>query len=481
MQFIQRVLRFLKEDLWSVDIAGLSWVRRSLLHFLRVVALVLKGFKEDQCPLHASALTFSAVMAMVPTLIIAFAFAKGFGMGKAEEYVLGLFEKPPAMEQPAAIEGESPVAPEELIEPEMPAVEKDSSVESAEENVPEEIMALSPKLPSALREPAEKVLETVAEASAAKLGTISTVIFLWIVIKMLSRVEESFNQVWGVKTSRTMIDKVRNYVFVLAVAPLLLILGTAAIPALMAVQELLSWMGPLLGVLFRLIPVLIMSMAFAVVYLCLPNTRVKLKPAMTGALCSALLAIILQVLMIKAGVGVTKYNEVYGVLAALPIFLFWLQASWMIMLLGAEIAFAVQNVDTYKHEQEAVNASAETRLTLAFAVMQNILDGFYNKGALFNTTSYAAERRIPVRLINNVINALCNAGFITESLEHPQCYTLLKDPALINPKEVYDLILREGLMPAELGLRKLPERVENLMSQIDGSLAETLSKTTLKG
>lgn len=468
MQPIQRFLQFLKEDLWTIEVSDLSRIRRSLLHFLRVIALVFRGFKEDQCPLHASALTFGAVMALVPTLIIAFSFAKGFGMDKAHDYVLGLFDEPVPVEQASVLEGAPPLKTEALVA-------------TTKGELPEEVLVLSPKLPAALRAPAEQVLETVKEASAAKLGTISTVIFLWVVIKMLSRVEESFNQVWGVQTSRTMVDKIRNYVFVLTVAPMLLIVGTAAIPAVMAVQKFLSWMGPLLGLLLRLVPVLIMALAFAVVYLSLPNTRVKVKPALAGALCSALLVVVLQVLMIKAGVGVTKYNEVYGVLAALPIFLFWLQSSWMIMLLGAEIAFAVQNVDTYKHEQEAAKASAETRLTLAFAIMQHILDGFLANGPLFNAEKYAMERRIPVRLINKVIHVLCHAELITESVDHPLCYTLLRDPALINSKEVYDLILRDGAMPAELGLRKLPERVETLMGRIDSALAQTLQETTLRG
>jgi membrane protein len=474
MKLIQRLLKFLSEDLWTVDIASLSRMRRSFLHMLRVIALVFNGFKEDQCPLHASALTFSAVMAMVPTLIIAFSFAKGFGMDAAQDYVLGFFDEPPAIEQSAHVEegaasAAAELAPEKSV---IPAPASDSEI-------PEEILALSPKLPAALRAPALQILKTVEEASAAKLGTVSTIIFLWIVIKMLSKVEESFNQVWGVKTSRSMIDKIRNYVFVLAVAPMLLILGTAAIPILMAVQKALAWMGPLLGLAFKLIPVLMMSLAFAVVYVFLPNTRVKMKSALAGAFCSALLVVMLQVLMIKAGVGVTKYNEVYGVLAALPIFLFWLQASWMIMLLGAEIAFAVQNVDTFKHEQAAATASAETRLTLAFAVMQNILDGFSARGPLFNVDTYSTQLRIPIRLINNVIHVLSEAGFITASADHPQCYTLLKDPELINPKEVYDVIMREGAMSSELGLRQLPAPVEELIKDIEIALTERLGRSSL--
>lgn len=470
MQAIRRLLQFLREDLWLIDITDVSLIRRPFLHFLRVCALVLKGFKEDQCPLHAAALTFTSVMAMVPTLIIVFSVAKAFGMDKAHDYVLGFFEEEPIpMEQPAILDG---ATPSERKAP-MVAI-------STEEGLSSEIRVLSPKLPAALREPAIQVLATVEEASAAKLGTIFTVIFFWAVIKMLSKVEESFNQVWGVKTSRTMIDKIRNYVFVLAVAPMLLIVGTASIPALMAVQKVLLWMGPLQGFVLKVVPLLIMAIAFAVVYLFLPNTRVKVKPALVGAFCSAFLLVVLQVLMITAGVGVSKYNEVYGVLAALPIFLFLLQSSWMIMLLGAEIAFAVQNVDTYKHEQQAENASAQTRLTLAFAVMKYIVDGFNAEGPLFNVETYAAERRIPVRLINKVIHVLCVAEFITESVDHPLCYALLKNPELINPKEVYDLILTEGAMPAELGLLKLPTRVEELMGQIDGSLTRTLADASLK-
>lgn len=499
MQAIRRLIQFLREDLWLIDITDVSRLRRSLLHSLRVIALVFKGFKEDQCPLHASALTFSAVMAMVPTLVIVFAFAKGFGMDKLDRYIReDILDVPSVIAAPALPDHPDPLSVTNAAAPFAGLVAQadaaDGDIRETDDPAQEEGRAeaagavgsyfknMAADMPKELKEVIAQILDTVKSASVGALGSISIVFFLWIMIKMLSRIEETFNLVWGVKTSRSMLDKVRNYVFVMAVAPVLLIVGISAGPTLIALSNKLEWvLGPLSQLLTLLIPVLIMALAFAIVYLFLPNTRVRVRPAVAGALISALSVIVLQAVMIKAGFGVAKYNAIYGGLAALPMFLFWLQLSWMVMLFGAEIAFAVQNVDTYKHEQEAANASAQTRLILAFAVMQHILDGFHVKGPRFNAETYAAERRIPVKLINNVIHVLCQAELITASAEDPRCYTLLKDPALINPKEVYDLILQEGAMPAELGLRKLPERVENLMSQIDGSLAQALANTTLKG
>ncbi len=455
MKTFKRFLDFLRVDLWSNNLGELSKKRRVLFRFLRVCMLALKGFRDDKCSMHSSALTCSAVMALVPTLIIAFAFAKGFGMDWAQKYLLDFFEK-----QPVAIESTATPGPK----PEFVA-----------KNI-----SLSPKLPWQLREPAERILKTVEEASAARLGTISTIVFLWIVIRMLSRVEESFNDVWGVKDSRRLLDKTRNYVFVLTIAPLLVIFGISAMPVLLMFQKMLSWMGPVLSIALKLVPVLSMTVAFMVVYLTLPNTRVKFVPAFIGAFIASIFSIILQILMIRVGVGVSGYNELYGVLAALPIFLFWLKYSWIIMLFGAELAFAVQNSETIRFEQIAEKASPEARLFLAFTVLKQILDGFSSESPIFNAQEYALKNRIPVRLMNSVIYKLSDAGLITESVSHPQCYTLLKAPLSISVKDVYNIILKDGASLASLGASDLPKRVEDLMVQIDETLMDKFGAFTLQ-
>jgi membrane protein len=395
-----KIKTFFSQDLWDLEPSSLTNARAAGLKFLRVCMLVVKGFKEDKCPIHASALTFISVMALVPFLVIAFAIAKGVGLESGSETLL----------------------------------------------------AKTAEMPEAIQQAANTIITTVESASAGAIGGIGGVLFMWVAIKMLSSIEETFNLVWGVKIPRTFIDKIRNYIVIMVLAPILLIIANAGQPIIMGFASRLEWMGPLLKLGLQLVPVFTMALAFSVVYLFLPNTKVKFSAAFTGAFTAALLAVLFQRAIIELGVGVSKYNKIYGALAVIPIFLFWLKINWMILLMGAEVAFSVQNAGTYARERLAVTPSARARLCLAVALMKRITDKFESPEPPFDTVAYGIENRIPIRLINDVINTLAKAGLVAESTEHPGCYTLLRDPLHITARDISDAILDDGVAPVALGL-----------------------------
>jgi len=397
---VSKIKTFFSQDLWDLEPSSLTKARAAGLKFLRVCMLVVKGFKEDKCPLNASALTFISVMALVPFLVIIFSIAKGFGVDKASEMLL---QKTATM-------------------------------------------------PEAMQDAISSIITTVESASAGALGSIGTVLFLWVAIKMLSSIEETFNTVWGVKIPRTLIDKIRNYIVIMVVAPILIIVSNAGQPVIMGFASRLEWMGPLLKIALQMVPTLVMALSFSVIYIFLPNTKVKFSAAFTGALVAALLTMAFQFAIIKIGFGVSKYNTIYGALAAIPIFLFWVQMSWMILLMGAEVAFSVQNAGTYARERLAVTPSARSRLCMAIALMKRITDKFESPEAPFDAIAYGVENRVPVRLINDVINTLAKAKLVAESVEHPGCYTLLRDPRNITARCIIDAILDNGAAPDALGL-----------------------------
>ncbi len=421
---LSTIQKFITQDLWNLEPASLTRARAAGLKVLRVCMLIVNGFKEDHCTLHASALTFISVMALVPFLVILFAIAKGFGFERASEMLL---EKTVGM-------------------------------------------------PEAFQQAVANIITTVQSASAGALGSVGTVIFLWIAIKMLSNIEETFNVVWGVKTSRTLLDKIRNYIVILVAAPMLLIVATSAQPVILSFASRLEWMGPLLKLALQAVPVLTMALAFSIVYLFLPNTKVKFSAAFSGALVAAVLSVLFQYAIIILGVGVSRYNKIYGALAAIPIFLFWVQMSWMILLMGAETAFSVQNAGTYALERLAAAPSSRSRLCLAIALMKKITDKFESPEDPFDTVAYGVAHRIPVRLINDVIHTLSQAGLVAESAEHPGCYTLLRDPLNITALDITDAILDEGTAAPVLGL----EHEFPLLGKITDESFQSLEKQILK-
>lgn len=430
---IKKFIHFLQHDLWRIDLVHDSKLRAFGIEALRVTHLVLKGVKEDHCLLHASALTYATLMALAPFLIIIFAIANAIGYTAAREKVLHLLETQEAF-------------------------------------------------PPQLHEFIVDILNTIGGISPAALGGITGVVFLYIVYKLLSGIEESFNQIWGVQTSRAISEKVRNYISVLVIAPALMLVAQFASGRMTLYFGRIEWMGPIIKILLQLAPILVLALAFVAIFIFLPNTKVRLKAAVIGALTSASLAILLQALLLSFGkviFGSDKY-AVYGSFAAIPVFLFWVHLNWTILLFGAEFAFAIQNRETYAEEQAAVRASMISKLWVAFSVMQEAVRIFEGPVPSLDSSAFARNNNIPVRLINEVVEVLVRAkilGAVTG--EGADNFALLQAPEHVSAKKIYDLMLTDGAAPDDLGLVKI-EITEQVLATANISLDESLDAITLR-
>jgi len=296
---LARVRQFLLRDLWEADISSLSRLHRVAASFLRVAWIVVRGVQEDECYLRAAALTFITLVALVPMLMIAFVLVKGLGFG--------------------------PLAAQK-------------------------IMDLAAEMPEQFRAFLQQILDIVQRAHLAALGWIGVVFLTGAGITVLSSLEVAINRIWGVFAMRNLFRRAILSVFVLIVVPIL----TAAALALTVVLSsgaLIARLGPAAGayrVLLHLSPVFILWLAFVLLYLLVPNTRVRPSAAVSGGLAATLLWLGWQRLYIWLQVNVAQYNGIYGTFASVPIFLGWLYVGWVIVLLGAELAFAIQNSATYQ-------------------------------------------------------------------------------------------------------------------------------------
>lgn len=425
---IKKFIHFLQHDLWRIDIGTDSKLHAFGVEMLRVIHLVLKGVKEDNCKLHAAALTYATLMAMVPFLVILFSIGKAIGFTKAEEILL----------------------------------------------------QFSSEMPAGIQEFIAKLLEIVQSINPAALGAVGGVVFLFIIFKLLSGIEESFNQIWGVQASRGISDKVRNYLSVLVIAPSLMLIANAGSAAILAFAGKMSWLGPVITFMIQLAPVVILALAFVAVFMFLPNTRVGFRAAAAGGLTSAILIIVVQTIILKFSATLFQKYAIYGSFASIPIFLFWLHLNWTILLFGAELAFAIQNRETYQEEQRAVRASLVSKLWVAFSVMQEAVRVFQGSAASFNAVSYARENNIPIRLMNEVVEVLTRARLLGEiATEGLDCYALLQAPEHVTAKKIYDLMIADGAAPEELGLVKA-DITEKVLSTANISLDATLDPITLR-
>ncbi len=367
-----RILNFLTHGVWSMRLKDLSGSKYFLIRQLRIYVLAVKGFYEDKCQLRASALTFYSVLSVVPVLAMAFGIAKGFGV-------------------------------EKLIQRELA-----------------KSFAGQEQILNWLIEFANKMLTNSKEAYIAGLGFI---ILFWSVIKVLSNIEESFNDVWRIKKSRTWGRKFSDYTAFMIFAPILLIGSSATtvvlktkLPQLASDNSILESVSPFLSFLLNFAPYFLVWILFTLLYTFMPNTNVKFKSGLIAGIIAGTIYQFFQVGYIHFQSMVTTYNAVYGSFAALPLFLMWLQISWLVVLFGAEISFAEQNVGNYEFETESSEISYDYKRLLSLYVLNLIVKNFTQRQQPLTSQSISHQLEIPIRMVREIIFELNNAGLIAELL-----------------------------------------------------------------
>lgn len=419
---IERVRWFLAEGIWDIELSSLSWLKRVGVNAVRVIHLVYRGFRGNECPLHASALTFMSLMSIVPVLAFALALLRGLGAGElAEQKIIQSMELMPEQFQTFVV----------------------------------------------------NILDYVGNTNFTTLGGIGLVFLLVTVIMVMGRVETSFNRVWGVSASRQWLRKFSGYISILIVVPVLVMAATTinamlTSPGIALLIE--TRLGPVSFLYLRsrtLTPLLATWAAFIFLYKFMPNTRVRVMPAILSGVIGGSLWIGWQWLYINLQVGVTQYNKIYGTFASIPVFLIWLYVSWQIVLLGAEIGFALQNYSTYKMEQRAHRASPQSRIVLALSIVCRAAQAMIGNLPQFEIAAYAREHQVPTRLINEVVEELIKAGLMAGVAERDGSFVLVKVPDKVRVKDVMDVILQSGSSPRSLGLDRLSPALRDVLSRFE--------------
>ncbi len=492
---LQAVWRFVSVEVWDVELSALSVRRRFGVNTVRVVQLVLRGFRDDECPLHASALTFSTMMSIVPILALSLALARGLGGDEAArqwvqdrvgDWTENFDRSGSARDQPST--ASDPDAPSD-----MPGVAEEgmSLVKDAAEITVEALTPIPSKVPVKddeldpnvlavqINDLVEQGFERMEKVSFGAMGGVGLVLLVWMVLAVLGRVEAAFNRVWGVTTDRTLWRKFTDYLSVLFVLPLLL-LAASSLPLAdfatryldpVAAQMVRDFLGS--GMLKNLMVLVMTSLVFAFLIMFMPNMRVRTVPGLTGGLITAILFLIWLWICASLQVGAARMGKIYGSFATLPILLAWVNVSWQIVFLGAESAFAIQNCSTYRYERNVPNASLRVRLTLALAIVADITRTMSTDGRPFDMHGFARARRIPVRLLLATMDDLVRGGLVALVADAPGHYVLLLPPDTLRVGDVFDRLTQSGVDSSALGVSQLPDAarraVEDVMTGTDVS------------
>ena len=421
----EKTFNYLKNEIWRIKIKEVPHRKSFLLRPLRIFLLAFRGFTEDKCQLRASALTFYSLLSVVPLAALGFGIAKGFGL---KENLTNFLSN--------ELQGQK------------------------------EVLQWTMQFADAL-------LENTKGGVIAGVGVL---VLFWSIISLLNNIENAFNDIWYVRKGRGFGRRLSNYLSLMLICPVLMIMSsslTVFITSQMTlITEKISLLGkisPLIFFVLKLSPFVFLWVLFTLLYIAVPNTGVSFKAGLFAGILTGTIFQLVQKAYIYFQIGVANYNTIYGSFAALPLFLAWLQLSWFIVLLGAEISFAVHNEEEYEFETDTKKISHYYKKLLALRIVQLCVRNFCQgkKPADIHVITHALET--PVRLVREILFDLIEARVLSEvkqSDESKSYYQPAQDVANLTIKKVLDLLDRKGNgsipMVNDHELEKISNKLESL-------------------
>lgn len=384
-------------DIWGIGKGDVSKIRFLLYSVLKKLLLAIEFTTTKRITSAAAALTYSTLLAIVPIFAVVFGIARGFGYNKyIEEWFRESFSSQPQVS--------------EII-----------------------IGFVNSYL--------------VHTKSGLFLG-IGLLFMLFTVIMLISNIERTFNDIWQVKKPRSMFRTITDYTSMLLLMPVVIVI-TSGISIFFATifKQIEDTMviGSLAQFFLQLLPYVLMSGVFIALYLFMPNTKVKLSCALVPGILAGVAMQGLQLFYIHSQIWVSSYNAIYGSFAALPLFMLWIQISWLICLFGAELCYASQNMDDYAFKAKTEDLSHRYNMLLSLVLASRICRNFSEGGKPLSALKLKLATGIPIRIVNDLLYQLVQINILTEipggdkdgeSLYQPaECITRLSVGTLIDRLE----------------------------------------------
>lgn len=362
---------FFANRLWNIRLSDLPFLRAVWIRICRIVILTFRFFFKNRCTLHAASLTYYTLLAIVPLLALVFGIAKGYGYDRILKERLM-----------AAMEGHETVA-EKVI----------GFADSAIQN-----------------------------ASGGLVAGVGVLLLIWAAVKLFSEIEGSFNGIWGVKRGRSWARKFSDYLTLLVIYPFLIIMLATSGAFVMTRLESIAGCLPypeawhnIVTLCAKGVHLLVAWFIFFFIYIFAPNTKVRFRAALIAGILIGSCHIGLQYVYIIAQSKLTSYNAIYGSFAALPLFLIWLNIGWVITIFGAQLSFAIQNVNVYEMEPASgkLPVSDSYRWICALRITRVAVLAFEKREKPLSSMELSKRLEIPIRTTRRVIYELCEAGILS--------------------------------------------------------------------
>ena len=432
---IQQIKDKVLDQVWEAEFSNLTRFKRLIHALIKMVLMVAGDFIEKLVKLQAMALAFKTLLSLAPLLAVVFAVLKSFGVHNRME--------------PALAEALAPLG------------EKGQEI-------------------------TVHLIGFVNQMRVGALGSVGLVTLFITVVSLLGTIEESFNHIWRVKSPRKLTRKFSDYLSVILVGPVLVFAAvtvTATLQSNAFVQKLMSLepFGTVILTLLKLVPYVTLWGAFTFVYFFVPNTRVKLKAALVGGLMAAILWQTVGWGFAAFVASSTRYYAIYSSFAILLLFLLWLHVGWVIVLLGAQVAYAYQHLHLYQEDREELARSPAGREQLALHMMFLVGRNFYHGLDPMSVSELANQLSLPAGLVYDFMEMFHRARLVLP-LADEETFVLGRNPETIGIKEILDCVRNAGNVQTSPGKRTKEEQsIDEILTQADQSVAEVLEGMNLQG
>lgn len=368
----KNVKRHFKEGIWVRNTRETPIFVRVWRGAWRLLYLIGFSFVKDQTVIRAAALTFTTILSIVPFLAVAFSISKGFGLQNTDF-----------------------------------------------------IRTMILKLTTGRVEVADKIIEYIDRTNVQALGWVGVATLLFTVFSLVGTTEKAFNTIWNVTKGRSPWRKVADFFPVILICPLVFFIASSFNVSLQQ-QQMVSGLlsveaiGFLESVFLKVAPYILISLAFTFMYAFIPFTRVKLPAALIGGVVGGVLWQLAQWLYINWQIGAAKYNAIYGSFAQLPLLLVWIYISWVLVLLGSQVSYAWQNINSFVKQRYFGAATPYERQKVALLMMIVLARRFHTGGPLPSVEEISDAIMAPATLVSDLFGVLQRAGY-TVLADVPGC------------------------------------------------------------
>ena len=402
---------FLTVGIWRVSRGDVSPTKYFIYSVLKKLLIAIEFTTEKRITSSAAALTYSTLLAIVPILAVVFGIARGFGYNKyIEQWFRESFSSQP--------------------------------------QVAETIIGF--------------VNSYLIHTKSGLFLGIGLIFMLFTVIMLVSNIEHTFNDIWQVKKPRSMFRTITDYSSLLLLIPIVIVI-TSGVSIFFATIfkniEDTMLLGPLAQFAFQLMPYILMSGVFIAMYVFMPNTKVSLSCAFAPGILAGVAMQGLQIFYIHSQIWVSSYNAIYGSFAALPLFMLWIQISWLICLFGAELCYASQNMEAFAFKARTEDLSHRYKTLLSLVIASRVCKRFAEGGKPFSALQLKLATGIPIRIVNDLLYEMSQVHILTEipggdksddSLYQPaECLTRLSVSTLIDRMEAH------GKWPLDIDMKQI--------------------------